>query len=154
MNSFRDFVQKHISRPSLMFMLVFGFIALMGAGSTFIQNVDTAFADIDRDIAPSLHMAYVSANALNPRIPNTRPPFIQVSSKTLKLGDTGQDVLLLQSFLEWRGYWPRGEALSKYFGPTTEDAVRKYQVNNKLESEGVVGPQTRNAWKQDIEKAL
>ena len=154
MNSFRDFVHKHISKHSLMSLLGFGVVALAIAGNTFVLNIDTLFADIERDIAPSLHMAYVSANALNPRIPNTRPPFTQVSSKTLRLGDTGQEVLLLQSFLEWRGFWPEEESLSTYFGETTLDAVKRYQKANKLDQEGLVGPQTRSVWMQDIEKAL
>jgi hypothetical protein len=52
----------------------------------------------------------------------------------------GDDVRAVQERLALLGYWP-GDADGIY-GPTTEDAVKRFQSNNGLEVDGIVGPQT------------
>ena len=63
----------------------------------------------------------------------------------LKVGSTGDDVKLLQAYLEDYGYltMPKGVNYGKY-GPLTYDAVMKYQKDHKLEQDGIVGNDT---WK-------
>lgn len=154
MKSFRNYVQARVSKQSLHLLLVAGIISLIGTSVSLYKGVEIALSEMNAGMAPSLHLAYVNRDAISPRIPSTPPPFIEVPKKTLKIGDAGEDVLLLQSFLSWRGYWPDGEPLSKYFGETTQTAVKNYQTKNGLEPEGTVGPQTREVWKKDIERAI
>lgn len=58
-------------------------------------------------------------------------------------GDTGDGVELLQAMLKASEYdpWDPGTVDGK-FGPQTEQAVRQYQTDMGLTSDGVVGPKT------------
>ena len=154
MKSFRDYVHARVSKQSLHLLLIAGVISLFTTGFALTKQVEIALDEANAGIAPSLHLAYVNRDANSPRIPNTPPPYLEVAKKTLKSGDAGEEVLLLQSFLSWRGYWPKGEPLSKYFGETTKKAVMNYQMKNGLPPEGTVGPLTREVWRKDIERAL
>jgi peptidoglycan hydrolase-like protein with peptidoglycan-binding domain len=58
---------------------------------------------------------------------------------TLKLGSTGSDVERLQSDLSARGYQVKVDGS---FGDNTANAVKKFQQDNNLTVDGVVGPQT------------
>ena len=73
-----------------------------------------------------------------------------VVSSNLHLGDTGAEVSQLQSFLSKdKSIYPEG-SVTGYFGPMTEDAVRRWQTANGIVATGtpsttgfgVVGPQT------------
>jgi hypothetical protein len=57
--------------------------------------------------------------------------------KVLKLNSKGKEVEELQKFL--------GLKVDGDFGPKTEEAVKKFQTQNKLISDGVVGTKTWNA---------
>ncbi len=54
----------------------------------------------------------------------------------------GEDVRTVQERLSMLGYSP-GDADGVY-GPTTEEAVKRFQANNSLEVDGIVGQQTWN----------
>lgn len=55
---------------------------------------------------------------------------------------SGYDVYILQSHLNELGYFEESE-LTNYFGPVTEDAVRKFQEEyEELEVDGIVGKST------------
>jgi len=80
-----------------------------------------------------------------PSVPNTsRSSF----TRTLKLGDTGEDVRNLQKFLNTKGYTiatvgagsPNNE--STYFGPATARALAEFQKANSLPPVGLLGPLT------------
>lgn len=149
MNSFRGFVQRHLSRGSLHALLVVGVVALAFAGQGFVANVDAIFAEVERTSTPD-SFATVHLGELRPPLPTVPPPK-EVPNRSLAFGESSQDVLMLQTFLAWRGYWPSEEPLSGYFGTTTLDVVKKYQIQNNLEPEGIVGPLTREEWRRDVE---
>jgi hypothetical protein len=80
--------------------------------------------------------------------PTNTLPTSAAPSQTLKPGDTGQQVKILQRALATLGYSP-GTPDGDY-GPATQIAVEKFQVAKKLAEDGVVGPATLAA----LQKAL
>jgi len=68
-------------------------------------------------------------------------------NRFLSLGDSGEDVTLLQQLLSDRGLFP-ADKINGNYGPLTQEAVAQYQLNRKLipdvrsEGAGEVGPQT------------
>jgi peptidoglycan hydrolase-like protein with peptidoglycan-binding domain len=69
--------------------------------------------------------------------PLGRPLF---GSRTLRRGDFGWDVSVLQFLLTRRGVYDG--ALDGYMGPETTAALRKYQLAMHLRADAVVGPRT------------
>ena len=63
----------------------------------------------------------------------------------LGLEDEGEDVRELQELLKCLGYFPADQAITGYFGPITEEAVKKFQSANDIDTFGYVGPLTRAA---------
>lgn len=61
---------------------------------------------------------------------------------TLRWGDTGEAVKKLQETLLNLGYKLPMYGADGDFGTETETAVKKFQAHNKLEEDGVVGPNT------------
>ncbi|NMG08875.1 peptidoglycan-binding domain-containing protein [Brasilonema sp. UFV-L1] len=57
----------------------------------------------------------------------------------LQSGSTGADVERLQGELSQLGY---EVAVDGVFGEATENAVKKFQKDNNLTVDGIVGPQT------------
>jgi peptidoglycan hydrolase-like protein with peptidoglycan-binding domain len=72
--------------------------------------------------------------------PLGRPLF---GERTLKKGDFGLDVSVLQFLLTKRGLYHG--ALDGYLGPQTAASLRRYQKRMRLLSDGVAGPRTRAA---------
>ena len=142
MNSFRTFARRHISNHSLHFLLLVGLSTLTISGATFVHNLALVFDDIDRDIAPAL------INHTK-KIP---PPSLEVPDRSLALGERSKEVLLLQDFLKWKGFWNNDEELTSYFGEETLGWVKEYQKSVGIDPEGIVGPMTLDAWKKDLEK--
>ena len=66
-------------------------------------------------------------------------------SKTLKKGSKGDQVKYLQKFLNWYGNYKL--AVDGIFGAATDSAVRKFQIEQNLDPDGIVGPLTRNKMK-------
>lgn len=83
----------------------------------------------------------------------TPPPSTEVPDRSLAEGENSADVLLLQNFLVWKGLLTEDNATG-YFGPTTLEAVKEYQSSKNLDPEGIVGPQTRTAWAEDVGSGL
>jgi hypothetical protein len=65
---------------------------------------------------------------------------VAVPASTLKPGDTGAQVTILQRALKSLGYAP-GAADGKY-GPSTQKAVTRFQRAAKLTADGILGPKT------------
>ena len=63
--------------------------------------------------------------------------------RTLRRGDVGFDVSVLQFLLAKRGFAP--DRLNSNFGPRTEALVRKFQAKAGLPVDGIVGRKTRAA---------
>jgi hypothetical protein len=59
--------------------------------------------------------------------------------KTLKLGDSGQEVKELQLLLISHGF---GIGVDGQFGPQTQKTVKEFQILHGLKADGVVGPTT------------
>lgn len=64
----------------------------------------------------------------------------------IQIGDTGNDVFLMQSILRGRGYINRdsGRAIEvdSVFGPASENSLLYFQEKNHLVKDGVCGPAT------------
>jgi hypothetical protein len=74
----------------------------------------------------------------------------QAPAQTLKPGDTGSQVKLLQEALVTLGFLsskPDG-----VYGPVTQNAVEKFQVSAGIPEDGIVGPQTLNALQKQLAK--
>lgn len=65
------------------------------------------------------------------------------ASNFYELGDQGQEIELIQNRLESLGY--SVGAADGDFGPATEAAVRAYQKDKGLTSDGIIGPTTYRA---------
>ena len=61
-------------------------------------------------------------------------------TKNLKYGSNNQDVKMLQQALKYKGYYKL--VLDTSFGVKTKEAVQKYQIDNGLKGDGIVGPKT------------
>jgi hypothetical protein len=81
--------------------------------------------------------------ATTPTTTATSPPRIVVPASTLKPGDSGAQVRRLQRALAQLGYKP-GAADGDY-GPSTVEAVKRFQQASKLTADGIVGPATLRA---------
>jgi Putative peptidoglycan binding domain len=73
----------------------------------------------------------------------TKPSRIAAPSVPLKPGDSGAQVKVLQRALASLGY--SSGAIDGSYGPSTQNAVAKFQRAAGLTADGVVGPQTRRA---------
>lgn len=66
-----------------------------------------------------------------------------IFTKTLQLGVQGDQVSGLQAFLAlFPDIYPEGK-VTGYFGPLTENAVKRFQAKESIDVVGVVGPITR-----------
>ena len=65
------------------------------------------------------------------------------SSKSLKLAMKGTEVKNLQTCLKLRNYLPASSKVDGIFGKKTKAAVIKFQKDNKIKTNGIVGPQTK-----------
>ena len=80
--------------------------------------------------------------------PTNTGPAVEAPSQTLKPGDQGAQVKTLQKALASLGYSP-GTPDGDY-GPSTMNAVERFQIAKGLGEDGIVGPATLNA----LQKAL
>lgn len=76
-------------------------------------------------------------------------PVLAAPATTLKPGDQGAQVKLLQRALTRLGY--SAGAADGAYGTSTEAAVKAFQQASKLAADGVVGPRTLQALKQALQ---
>ena len=70
------------------------------------------------------------------------PPLL---TATLRRGDSGEAVRILQDILRREGFFPAAQESIGYFGVLTRVAVKAFQQSRGLEAVGQVGPLTRRA---------
>lgn len=81
-----------------------------------------------------------------PTVPAATPPVAPTT--TLKPGDTGAQVKVLQRALARLGYSP-GKIDGDY-GSSTQTALKQFQQASRLTADGVLGPQTLRALKRAL----
>jgi peptidoglycan hydrolase-like protein with peptidoglycan-binding domain len=115
-------------------MIIFLLFAMLFLGLTYFPIKQTA--------------AQVPSTQVQPTTPPSLPtPICNPNSPTLQYGSTGAKVAELQRVLTQLGY---GSLLGRVgidgkFGPSTQNAVKKFQVDNRLQVDGKAGPITLNA---------
>ena len=87
---------------------------------------------------------FVSSTASTPASSTSTTSF-SGSSTLLQNGSTGQAVTDLQNRLISLGYSVGSTGADGKFGPATETAVKKFQTDNNITSDGKVGPQTNTS---------
>lgn len=93
--------------------------------------------------APPPTVTVTTTAATTPTKPTTQAP-----QQTLKPGDTGEQVKILQRALTALHFSP-GKADGDY-GPTTQAEVEKFQLSKGLAEDGIVGQQTLAALQQAL----
>ncbi len=63
--------------------------------------------------------------------------------RTLQYGSKGEDVTRLQEVLVAKGFFPKGEVPTGFFGKITRQAVTDFQIAKNLPPVGIAGPRTR-----------
>ena len=81
----------------------------------------------------------------------TRPQQTAAPTATLKPGDNGAQVKVLQRALAHLGYAPG--SVDGDYGPSTIAAVKRFQQASKLTADGIVGPSTLRALKRALAKS-
>jgi len=69
-----------------------------------------------------------------------RAPQLAVTSPIIRYGDRGEDVRAVQQALSFLGYSPG--PIDGIFGPMTNEAVRRFQSDQRIAVDGIVGPET------------
>lgn len=79
-----------------------------------------------------------------------RAPKLAVYSSMIRYGDKGDDVRAVQQALTFLGYSPG--AIDGIFGPLTNEAVRRFQSDQRIAVDGIVGPETISALNIELRK--
>lgn len=87
---------------------------------------------------------YASANTTT-TTKSTGGTTVNVTLNTIKNGSTGKQVKTIQRILNGMGYSVGFAGIDGVFGSSTESAVKKFQKENRLDSDGIVGQKTWNA---------
>jgi len=93
--------------------------------------------------APRTTAPIITTTAPPATPPTTTRPATGPPATTLKPGDTGAQVKVLQRALLSLGYSAR--ALDGQYGPATKQAVAAFQGAHGLTADGIVGPKTLRA---------
>ena len=117
----------------------------------YFNSITGSFDDYTKQVLTKFQSAYnlpgngtmnnetwILLNNLNN---NYEPLAILASQPVLRLGSTGPYVNELQTILATLLYY--SGAIDGNFGPNTENAVKRFQTNNRLTPDGVVG---RDTW--------
>jgi hypothetical protein len=115
-------------------------LAILGAAGVFSSNSPKATTP------PATTLHTVTTTPRTNTTPTTpAKPSVAVPTTSLKPGDTGSEVVLLQKALNELGY-SVGTADGSY-GPATEQALKSFQTAHGLTGDGIAGPQTLAALK-------
>jgi len=129
-------VLRHRGRAALaaaiLVVCLLGGLALAGVFSG--SSPDTSPATESTASAPS--------TTTTPQVTRTQPT-VAAPSSTLKPGDQGASVKLLQRALARLGYSPG--TIDGQYGPSTTQAVSRFQRAKGLTEDGILGPDTLRA---------
>lgn len=75
---------------------------------------------------------------------NINKPKLYINSRSLTMGERGNDVLKLQVGLQWLGYFPSNQDCTGYYGGLTRNAVKKFQEAYNLPITGIADLNTIN----------
>jgi murein L,D-transpeptidase YcbB/YkuD len=119
------------------------FFAILAAAGVFSSSPQ-------KTIPPTTPRTISTPTTTPSTTPTTTPaaPTVRVPTTTLKEGDSGAQVKLLQRALAALGYQP-GKADGS-FGPSTKQALVAFQTAQGLTADGVAGPQTLAALKRAL----
>ena len=122
-----------------------GHIGLYIGNGKVIEAAGTRQGVIKSDITDSKWTYWGELKAVDYGYPVSSPSTPPtVERPTLRRGDKGDAVILLQSELIRLGYPLPKYGIDGDFGKETEMAVKQFQQDNRLTADGVVGPKT---WK-------
>ncbi len=79
---------------------------------------------------------------INPASDTSTGTTTSMLNRTLKVGDEGSDVAVVQETLKKKGFF--SEEITGFFGNLTSKAVSAFQQANALEAVGEVGPKTKS----------
>lgn len=79
-----------------------------------------------------------------------RAPQLTVHRSMIRYGDKGDDVRAVQTALAFLGYSPGN--IDGIFGPLTNEAVRRFQADQRIAVDGIVGPETIAALNAELQK--
>ena len=122
-----------------------GHIGLYIGNGKVIEAAGTRQGVIKSDVTDSKWTYWGELKAVDYGYPVSSPSTPPtVERPTLRRGDKGDAVILLQSELIRLGYPLPKYGIDGDFGKETEMAVKQFQQDNRLTADGVVGPKT---WK-------
>jgi peptidoglycan hydrolase-like protein with peptidoglycan-binding domain len=101
-----------------------------------------------RRAATTLVTTHVPTTTVTKTATQPRSNAIAAPSGPLKLGDSGAQVRVLQRALASLGY--SSGAIDGSYGPSTQQAVARFQAAAKLTPDGILGPQTLQALKNAL----
>lgn len=122
--------------------IIFARTVQYGTSTRMFANIDCGSTGVaSKEVEKALDA--LASSQQPPAVP-TQPPIVQFP-RNLMLGSTGNDVVMLQSFLETKGLLVMPIGISKgYFGGLTKAALVKYQTEeNIVPAYGYFGPFTR-----------
>ncbi len=97
------------------------------------------------DLSDSIvYESKISAPPSVPKLSSIENKSSVIFSRFLKKGMTGEDVRALQSILQTLGFMEKA-VTTNFYGMLTEQAVKKFQKSQGIDSVGYVGPATRKA---------
>lgn len=75
-------------------------------------------------------------------------PNLVIYERYLRMGDRGPGVEAVQIALNYLGYV--AGPVDGIFGPQTQEAVRRFQMDMRIANDGIVGPETQNALDEQL----
>lgn len=105
------------------------------------QTYSKLLAKSFQETAPKPGTKPITAKPV-PSKPAAPSPASNTSSKEMKLNSTGQAVMKLQQDLKFLGFFTYYKT-TDYYGTITTEAVRKFQISQKLKATGVADAKTQ-----------
>jgi hypothetical protein len=106
------------------------------------------FSGGHENTAPAKSTASAPTTTTTPQVTETRPA-VTAPAAPLKPGDQGAPVRLLQRALAQLGYSPG--TIDGQYGPSTTQAVSRFQRASGLTADGILGPNTLRALRRALE---